>query len=285
MKPYRKYVFKTDDETIRALLIEGLDTFEGFEESDDELAAYVVQDEEGESLEKARRFLSSFGFELPAYECETIAWQNWNATWEAQYEPTAVDDYVLCYPTHRRGQAQEYAARFRYLLEIEPRMAFGTGRHETTRLCLRALKRLEDEIGLSGKRVLDVGCGTGILGLTALRAGANVGFVDCDPIAVEDTFVNIRINGMANRNFDLRLGTARSFLPQNFDVLLVNLTRNAVIAEKDVYYALLAPGGTLVASGFLAADAPTVCEALANFELVSRLKENEWSCLIFSRRS
>ncbi len=285
VKAYKKYTFETDDETLRALLAEGLESFEAFEETETSLIAYVPEGQEHDSLDQAREYLSLFGFDLPEYVCETAPWENWNATWEAGYGPTAVDDYILLYPTHRRAQAQENAGSFRYTLEIDPRMAFGTGRHETTRLCLRALKRLDDMGQLTGKKVLDAGCGTGVLGLAAALAGADVSFADIDPVAVEDTLSNLKTNGLDSGAHNVREGTAAVYLPQTFDVLLANITRNVLIAEKDVYFALLRPGAVLVVSGFLTADAPMLNDAFSGFELIAHETENEWSCLTFQKLS
>lgn len=285
MKAYKKYTFETGDETLRALLAEGLETFEAFEETQTALTAYVPEGDEQDSLDKAREYLSLFGLDLPEYACETVPWENWNAAWEAEYGPTAVDDYVLLYPAHRREEAQEKAPFFRYVLEIDPRMAFGTGRHETTRLCLRALKRLEDAGKLKDAKILDAGCGTGALGLTAALAGGKVAFVDIDPVAVEDTLLNLAANGLDAEAHDVRQGTAGDFLPQTFDVLVANITRNVLIAEKDVYFALLRPGASLVVSGFLTADVPMICDAFPGFELIAHETENEWSCLTFQKLS
>jgi ribosomal protein L11 methyltransferase len=276
---YQKYIFHTSDETLRALLAEGLDAFEAFEETETTLTAYAPEGRDERALDNARAYLSAFGFDLPKYERSRVEWQNWNATWEAEFGPTAVDDYVLLYPAHRRAEAHEIRAGYRYTLEIDPRMAFGTGRHETTRLCLRALRRCEDESGLKGKRVLDAGCGTGVLGLTAACAGAAVAFADTDPIAVEDTLLNSAANGLSVPPENVRLGNASVFWPQRFDLILANLTRNALMAEKDVYYALLNTGGLWVVSGFLTCDVPALREAFSLFTCIAHESENEWSCL------
>jgi ribosomal protein L11 methyltransferase len=159
-------------------------------------------------------------------------------------------------------------------------MAFGTGLHPTTRLCLAMLEGVADRGGLDGARVLDVGCGSGILAIAAVRLGAAqaVG-VDTDPIAVEATTANARRNRLVRR-VRARVGSLPAHQPPA-DVVLANLIASVLVALAVDLRSELAPGGTLIASGIFhdrEADVRTAFEA-AGLEVVGRLVEGEWVAL------
>jgi ribosomal protein L11 methyltransferase len=174
---------------------------------------------------------------------------------------------------HRRAPAD-------VVLALDPGMAFGTGLHPTTRLCLAALESLADRGAVSGARVLDVGCGSGILAIAAVRLGAASALgVDTDPIAVEATTANAARNRIARR---IRAGEGT--LPTGeppFDVVLANLIAGVLVPLAPLLAPELRPGGTLLASGIFVdreAEVRAAFEA-AGLRVHERSAEGEWIAL------
>lgn len=167
------------------------------------------------------------------------------------------------------------------LLVVDPGRAFGTGTHESTRLCLRALEGLARQAAL--RRVLDVGTGAGILAVAAALLGAaEVLAVDNDPEALAAAREHARLNGVSVR---LVLGDAgRAFRPAACDLVLANLTAPLLLERAAEVAALARTGGTLVLAGLLLEEAAAVADAYAPFGAVSRSQDGEWAGLVVTRR-
>jgi ribosomal protein L11 methyltransferase len=166
------------------------------------------------------------------------------------------------------------------VLVIEPGRAFGTGTHESTRLCLAALSTLAEERPLG--RVLDVGTGTGLLAVAAAKLGAHaVVGVDNDPDSLEAARLHARLNQVPLRT--VRADGGRSFLPGRFDVVLANLTAPLLIERHAELGALVAGGGALVLSGMLASDLAEVRAAHHGIGAVSVTLDGEWAALLYRR--
>lgn len=160
------------------------------------------------------------------------------------------------------------------VIVIEPSMGFGTGHHETTRLCLAALQRLD----LRGSSVVDVGTGSGVLALAASRLGAEpVAALDHDPDAIASAAANLRLNPDAR--VDLRLGGLETTPDRRYDVVVANLTGGVLVREAAVLRAWCVPAGSLVLSGFLLDEEAGVVEAFPGLAVVDRTEEREWGCL------
>jgi ribosomal protein L11 methyltransferase len=179
-------------------------------------------------------------------------------------------------PTWRRHRAQDGDV----VIALDPGMAFGTGLHPTTRLCLAALERVADRGALDGSRVLDVGCGSGILAIAAVRLGADAALgVDTDPIAVEATIANAGRNRLgrrvAAREGSLPSGEAR------FEIVLANLIAGVLVPLAPLFRAELADGGTLIASGIFVDREAEVVAAFeaAGLEVGGRDAEGDWVAL------
>jgi ribosomal protein L11 methyltransferase len=214
---------------------------------------------------------------------------DWAEAWKAHFPVLRVGRRLVVRPTWRRHRR----ARGEVVLALDPGMAFGTGLHPTTRLCLAAVERLADTGALAtghardgAARVLDVGCGSGILAIAALKlgAGAAVG-VDTDPIAVEATIANARRNRLVRR-----LRAMHGRLPTSdgpFDVVLANLIASLLVELASALREELHPAGTLVASGIFIDRESEVARsfAAAGLLVTQRSVDGDWVALEATRAS
>ncbi|MBI3747325.1 MAG: 50S ribosomal protein L11 methyltransferase [Chloroflexi bacterium] len=201
---------------------------------------------------------------------------DWAEAWKAYFPVLRVGRRLVIRPTWRRHRREPDDV----VLALDPGMAFGTGLHPTTRLCLAALEGLADQGIVAGGRVLDVGCGSGILAIAALKLGAASALgVDTDPIAVEATLANARRNRVVRR-----LRARQGSLPSaatGFDLVLANLIAGVLVPLAPLLRDELRPGGTLVASGIFIdreAEVQISLEA-AGLAVVGRRDEGDWVAL------
>ena len=206
---------------------------------------------------------------------------DWAEAWKAHFPVLRVGRRLVIRPTWRRHRRQPDDV----VLALDPGMAFGTGLHPTTRLCLAGVESLADRGLLDGARVLDVGCGSGILAIAAVKLGAShaVG-LDTDPIAVEATSANAARNRLGRR-IDARQGS----LPSGdgpFDVALANLIASVLIDLSALLRDELRPGGVLLASGIFVDREADVRESFSKvgLEVAARSEEGEWVALESVRR-
>jgi ribosomal protein L11 methyltransferase len=206
---------------------------------------------------------------------------DWAEAWKAHFPVLRVGRRIVIKPTWRRHRP----APDDVVLALDPGMAFGTGLHPTTRLCLAALEKLADGDGLAGGRVLDVGCGSGILSIAAAKLGArSVLGVDTDPIAIEATIANAGRNGLAGR-----VAARHGSLPSDeapFDVILANLIASVLVTLAPLLREELRPGGTVLASGIFIDREDEVRTAFdaAGLAVTARSAEGEWVALGAVRR-
>jgi ribosomal protein L11 methyltransferase len=201
---------------------------------------------------------------------------DWAEAWKAYFPVLRVGRRLVIRPTWRRHRRVPGDV----VLALDPGMAFGTGLHPTTRLCLAGTEALADRGELAGTRVLDVGCGSGILAIAALRLGAATALgIDTDPIAIEATNANARRNRLARR-LRARLASLPSGEPA-FDVVLANLIAGLLVPLAPALHDELRPGGTLLASGIFVdreAEVRAAFEA-AGLRVMSGLSEGDWVAL------
>jgi len=200
---------------------------------------------------------------------------NWNEEWEKNYDPIEVEDLVYV-----RASFHEPKSGFKHEIVINPKMSFGTGHHATTFQMLRH----QGEIDHAGKRVLDVGSGTGILAIMAHLLGAGeVEAFDIDDWCVDNGNENFDLNGLQIR---MGLGTIRQVNPKGtFEIVLANINKNVLLDEMGIYAELLPSQGFLLLSGFYTEDIVDLVEAARTLglELMKQSSKDNWAALILQK--
>ncbi len=220
---------------------------------------------------------------LPRLRYVEVGPRDWAEEWKRFYHPIHAGERIVVRPS---WEAYEAAAG-ELVVELDPGAAFGTGQHETTRLCLRALERCVD----TGAAVIDVGAGSGILAIAAAKLGArSVRAIDSDAATVEVARRNVAMNDVAStvRCAAGSLGATWPFegsARRSADVVVANISSVAIVELMPELASALRAGGTLVASGFIARDAGMVRAAARRAGLRERelLAENDWRCLVARR--
>ena len=246
--------------------------FESFEPDEKGLTAYIRAELPGEKL--ARQALEDFPFDTSIkISSSFIKGEDWNSEWEKNYfKPILIDDLCVVHSTFHKDIPEA-----RYDIVIDPKMAFGTGHHDTTSQMMRYIL----SIPLEGKTVIDMGTGTGILAFLAKMRGADmVTGIEIDRPAFENAVDNALLN-----NCDVKFihgdASALDGYPET-DVLFANINRNIIINDLKSYASVLKPGGTMLLSGFYEEDIPMILDAAANAQLKeeSRLiSDARWTAL------
>ena len=250
--------------------------FESFSQTEDGLMAYIQQSVWSEA--GMQEIVQSFC--LPDVEVSyTVAEapdEDWNQVWEEEgFQPVQVSDEIVVHDVKHTDVPQ-----VKYDILITPRLAFGTGSHETTRLILRTLAQLD----LAGKHVIDAGTGTGILSIMAVKRGAESVFAyDIDEWSVENTKDNLLLNHIYN-NVEVEVGDSSVLKGQEkADLLIANINRNILLQDLPRFAASLKPKGQMILSGFYQADIPALKEAAEQqgFSLQKEASEGDWAMLLF----
>lgn len=244
------------------------------------LGAYFSEQAEIEAV--AERVQAGFGHagrgrDLLAISVAEVPDQDWMQKWKEGFEPVIIGERLIVAPSWKLPGASEERA----VIQIDPGMAFGTGTHETTRLCLEAIEKY-----WRGGHLLDVGTGTGILAIAAamLAPGSHVTAIDIDPLAVEVARENIIING-ASKAIEVLEGQPRDFVGRRFDMVIANLTAEVIISLIADLVGCLAASGTMILSGILSALAADVEQSVLEqgLTVIERREAGEWSALVAQR--
>lgn len=271
-------VARDAEETASALLFDaGTNGVVTLEEGDDavKLGAYFDAQADAEAI--ARDIEAAFARAgirpaLLSVAITTVADQDWMQKWKEGFAPLDVGERLVVAPSWKRPEQTD-----RIVIEIDPGMAFGTGTHETTRMCLELL-----EAHWRGGRLIDVGTGTGILAIAASKlAAAEIIAIDIDPLAVEVARENIAIN-QANQSITVREGGPGDYAGGAFDVVVANLTAEVIVALMGDLAGCMAATGRMILSGILTTLAADVERALteAGLRCIERRAAGEWSALV-----
>ena len=253
--------------------------FESFAETADGLNGYVQQELFDRTLLDALISTMPFDGVTTTYSVAEAEDRDWNEQWEQEgFEPIVIGSRCVVHDgRHLPSPTIINAGTLQ--IEIDARLAFGTGTHETTRMMVSALLDLD----LNGKQVLDCGTGTGILSIAALKCGASqaVGY-DIDEWSVDNARHNAIINNV-EEHFTSVHGDSQIIdsLGTRFDVVLANINRNILLADMPRFVSAMKPCGTLLLSGFYSSDVPCLvdCAAGLGLTLQSKWKDGEWTCL------
>ena len=248
--------------------------FETFEETETGLKGYVQQSLFDEDA--LRECIEDFPFEGTTiiYNVRESEDRDWNEQWEQEgFEPIVIADQLVI---HDGRHLPEVDSKIQ--IEIDAKLAFGTGTHETTRMiCTQLLK-------LAKGRVLDCGTGTGILSICALKLGATeaVGY-DIDEWSVDNARHNAVINRVDDR-FTSLLGDAKILenIDEKFDIVLANINRNILLADMPMFVSKMHEGSLLILSGFYSDDCEILIEKAHSIglKLVSKTTDHDWACLV-----
>ncbi len=226
--------------------------FESFESENPYLKCYLPKDEyNAQMLRLALNGLEADSFRVTDFSARLIPATNWNALWESNFTPIVVDGKCTVKASFHKG-----LKKTRFNITIDPKMAFGTGHHQTTYLMCRAL--LQHEAAIKGKIIMDMGCGTAILAILAAKMGAAHTYgIDIDAVAAVSAFDNARLNRVS-RHVETYCGDASLLQMGKYDVLLANINRNILIQDIPTYSRSLRKGGLLFVSGFYTEDLPMI---------------------------
>jgi ribosomal protein L11 methyltransferase len=267
---YYEYNFtiRTTEDYQQDLLINDLAGFgfDTFEDTETGFKAYIPS--EGLDKESLPAILQPYA-ELFSYEITLIPQKNWNEVWESNFESIEISDQIYVRATFHHAKPE-----FKYEVVIDPKMAFGTGHHQTTSMIMDWML----ETDFVGKNVLDMGCGTGILAILASKMGAErITAIDYDPVCYDSTIENSALNHIDNI---VPLCGSKEAIPNDqYDIILANINRNILLEQMGRYAEVLKPGGQIYFSGFYESPDLDIITAEANklgFEYISHKKIKDW---------
>jgi len=261
--------------SYREILIAELDrlNFESFLEHDHGILAYISESNFDQGLISLA--LKRYKPNISNIKSKSVENKNWNQKWEKNYEPILVEDQCIIKASFHKIE-KNYSCE----IIIDPKMSFGTGHHETTYLML---KNQLSYVHLN-KKVLDAGCGTGVLSIYASKNGAlSVTALDIDDWAIENTRENILVNDC--RNIQVCMESIKEHKNKDYDLLLANINKNVLIEESALYYAALVSGGSLFLSGFYQEDLSEIENIFKkhSFRKTGQSIRNNWASLLFKK--
>ena len=247
--------------------------FDTFETNETGFVAYI-KEEDNAQVNLSELIFEDFTY---TYSIEKIAQTNWNSEWEKNFEPVVIDN-LLCI----RAPFHLINTNVKNEIIIMPKMSFGTGHHQTTRLVCHYLFNLH----FTNKRVLDMGCGTGVLAILAKQLGANdVLAIDIDDWSVENSIENCATNSA--KDIVVIKGDIENLETESpFDIILANINKNILKQHLSHYSKKLNTNGTLILSGFFTTDCDELIELAQKNNLTYRAQnnDNEWAMLVFEKK-
>lgn len=267
MKTYKSYTIQSNAEILLGLLVAY--PFESFEEHDGYMIAYIPAEAcDDDTQDQIHNTISRFEVE---YTIETIAPQNWNALWEASFEPVVVEDFCVV-----RADFHEKPEGIQYDIVINPKMAFGTGHHETTYMMMAAMRGLK----MKSKSIFDYGCGTGILAILASKMGSSsIDAIDIEEESHQNTLENALLNDV--KNIEVICSDLENLEAKKYDIILANINRNVLLNSAEELHQRLNEDGTLLISGILDVDEALVSSKYldAGFKIKEVNARGYWRCI------
>lgn len=279
MKKYKEFKIYTEPfetEIITGLLWQ-LD-ISGINEEKDHLVVFAAENSEADTIKissilaglKSENILKSFTVEENLLED-----RNWNEEWEKGIQVVEVDEKIVIKPSFRDYSPKEG----QMIITIDPKMSFGTGDHQTTQIVIKLIEKYL----LAGSSVLDVGSGTGILSIAAVKLGADSAVaVDIDEWCLLNGLENCRLNNVEDK-IDIRQCEISDVEEKKFDFILANINKNILLEIKDEIRKRLAPDGILILSGLLFSDENDIRNHYepAGFKMIEKMQMKEWIGLVF----
>ena len=273
---YIGYVFTvTPKEPATEILIAQLGEvgFESFVENENGVSAYIQEGDWNANILEGIQILNTDEFEI-SYVEEVIEQVNWNSEWEKNFNPIQVNDMVsIRAPFHDNPNLQ-------YDIVIEPKMSFGTGHHETTHMMVQQLIDMD----LTNKKVLDMGCGTGILAIFAEMKGAKpIDAIDIDNWCYLNSVENTERNNCSN--ISVYEGDATLLKNKKYDVIIANINRNILLNDMEAYMNCLNDDGVILFSGFYKEDIPVIDAEVSKYglKLDRTIERNNWVSLKYMK--
>lgn len=247
--------------------------FESFVETNSGLKGYIPENDFSDDM---LLILGNYTTHILSYEVRTIADENWNAKWEENFDPVFVENKLaIVAPFHKESYSQDM------IVKIQPQMSFGTGHHQTTWLASRKMFNLNIE----GKRLLDMGTGTGVLAIVAEKLGASYVYApDIDQWSYNNAIENVALNDCSK--IEVALGGDELLGEDDFDIIIANINKNILIAHFPVYAKAIKSGGIMLNSGFFTTDKDDLIEEAEKhgFIFESIESKDEWALLEFKKK-
>lgn len=271
---YFQYKVRTRSELVEILIAFFSELpFDTFETETHGFNAYISVDQDREEL---KRSLNELNKRFPfTFQKERIKDQNWNRIWESNFKPIIVGDFCGI-----RADFHLPLEKVKHEIIINPKMAFGTGHHETTFMVMEVMEKLD----FSGKKVLDYGCGTGILAILAGKLGAReIQAVDIEFPSYENTIENALANGV--QAIKTIHGTLENIKENSFEIILANINRNVILDSLPTLYRKLEKNGKLIVSGFIKKDKHILIEKAEKpgFSVKETKQKSNWICMILEK--
>ena len=243
--------------------------FDSFEETAEGVDAYLLNDKWNKKILSGLNILSNLAFDIK-YSSKIIHQKNWNKIWESNFKPILINKYC--------GVRANFhpPLNLKYELVITPKMSFGTGHHETTHMMIQHLLVLD----LENKRVLDMGCGTGILAIFAEMKGAKpLDAIDIDSWCYKNSIENIERNNC--HHISVYEGDASLLKEKKYDVIIANINRNSLLSDMNTYTDCLDRNGILLLSGFYKEDITIIDNEVTKYGLTfeKKIQRNNWVAL------
>ena len=263
-----------ENETLKDMFMELLGTigFDSFMDTDEGFEAYcqepALNETELDEILQMEQFAN-----VKLIKKELIPDQDWNATWEASYEPVIINEFCRI-----RAPFHQVEGSYKYDLIIEPKMSFGTAHHETTSQIIELMLQSD----FTGLNLLDMGSGTGVLAILAKKLGsATTVAIDNDEWAYRNALDNIRLND--ENDIVVELGDATSLNDRQFDIILANINRNILLRDMKEYVKCLVDDGKIFFSGFYEEDLKLIAKEAERLGLkyVNHVTKNNWTAAVF----